>query len=161
MRLFFRTRSASVGLLIVMITVVGAVALIAAEWKSGKVWPEPLVVDPGPPGGPPADAIVLFDGKDMSAWKGAEDWEIKDGAVTVKGLSSSNLHYAESKQSFGDCQLHVEWAEPERVTGSGQGRGNSGVYLRAATKYRSSIRTTTNLLRWPVRVDLQANARRW
>jgi hypothetical protein len=72
---------------------------------------------------------VLFDGKDMSAWKGAEDWEIKDGAVTVKGLSSSNLHYAETKQSFGDCQLHLEWAEPDEVKGSSQGRGNSGAYL--------------------------------
>jgi hypothetical protein len=110
-------------------TILGGLALIAGEYKSGKAWPEPPVVDPGPPGGPPADAIVLFDGKDMSAWKGADAWEIKDGVVTVKGVSSTNLHYAETKQPFGDCQLHVEWAEPAEVKGSSQGRGNSGVYL--------------------------------
>jgi hypothetical protein len=99
------------------------------EYKSGRVWPEPKLVDPGPPGGVPADAIVLFDGKDMSAWKGADDWPIKDGAVTVKRGPKSNLGYAETKQAFGDCQLHVEFREPEVVRGSGQGRGNSGVFL--------------------------------
>jgi hypothetical protein len=123
------SRIALAGLLAVVATLVGSLALLAAEWKSGKVWPEPLLVDPGTNGSPPSDAIVLFDGTDMSAWKGADQWEVKDGAVTVKGISSTNLHYAETKQSFGDCQLHVEWAEPEEVKGSGQGRGNSGVYL--------------------------------
>lgn len=96
------------------------------EWVSGKNWPEPPSVDPGPPGGPPSDAIVLFDGKDMSAWTGADGWEVKDGIVTVKGAFHKN---ARTKQSFGDCQLHLEWSAPEKVVGNGQGRGNSGVYL--------------------------------
>lgn len=93
------------------------------EWKSGKAWPEPKVVDPGPPGGPPADAIVLFDGRDLSQWEGGEKWLIEGDVATIRGGGIT------SKQSFGDCQLHVEWASPEEVKGSGQGRGNSGVYL--------------------------------
>ena len=47
------------------------------EYKSGIIWPEPKVVDPGPPGGPPADAIVLFDGKNLDAWEGGENWKIE------------------------------------------------------------------------------------
>ncbi len=95
---------------------------LSAEFKSGIPWKEPKVVDPGPPGGAPADAIVLFDGKDLSGFDGAERWEIKDGfAVCRSG--------ATTKQAFGDCQLHVEWASPPEVKGHGQGRGNSGVYL--------------------------------
>ena len=99
-------------------------ALPLIEYKSGKVWPEPKIIDPGPPGGPPSDAIVLFDGKDLSQWEGGEKWEIADGAATVRGGGIT------SKQSFGDCQLHVEWAEPAEVKGSSQGRGNSGVFLQ-------------------------------
>jgi hypothetical protein len=125
----FASRRACIASLAILALVSGSLVLVAAEWKSGKIWPEPQLVDPGTDGSPPSDAIVLFDGKDMSAWKGADQWEVKDGTVTVKGISSTNLHYAETKQSFGDCQLHVEWAEPEEVKGSGQGRGNSGVYL--------------------------------
>ena len=92
------------------------------EWKSGIDWSEPPVVDPGPPGGPPSDAIVLFDGTNLDAWNGVENWTIEDGAATV----GSNVT---SKQSFGDCQLHLEFATPSKVKGEGQGRGNSGVYL--------------------------------
>jgi len=93
------------------------------EWKSGIDWPEPKVVDPGPPGGPPADALVLFDGKDLSKFSGGQQWIIKDG------YAISNGNGITTKQAFGDCQLHVEWATPEKIEGSGQGRGNSGVYL--------------------------------
>jgi hypothetical protein len=93
----------------------------AAEFKPGIEWPEPKIIDPGPVGGPPSDAIVLFDGKDMSAWQGGEDWIVKDGSVT------SNKHSIRTKQPFGVVQLHVEFAEPAAVKGSGQGRGNSGV----------------------------------
>src|SRR5204862_1827296 len=52
-------------------------------------------------------------------------WEIKDGVATVNGTGSIR-----TKQEFGDCQLHVEWASPEEVKGEGQGRGNSGIYLQ-------------------------------
>jgi len=111
-----------------------ALAQAQREYNSGKIWPEPKVVEPGTSGGPPADAIVLFDGKDMSAWKDADDWQVSDGAVTV---NPRDKPYAESKQAFGDCQLHVEWAEPEVVRGSGQGRGNSGVFLMS--KYEVQV----------------------
>ena len=95
----------------------------AGEWVSGIAWPEPKVVDPGPVGGPPSDAVVLFDGKSMSAWEGGEEWPVKDGYVVTAG------HDIHTKQAFGDCQLHVEWATPEKVKGHGQERGNSGVFL--------------------------------
>lgn len=93
------------------------------EYKSGIVWPEPKVVDPGSASTPPADAVVLFDGKSLSQWTGGENWEIKDGYAIARknGLTT--------KQSFADCQLHVEFATPAVVRGNGQGRGNSGIYL--------------------------------
>jgi len=99
------------------------IAASAHEYESGIKWLEPKVVDPGPVGGHPADAIVLFDGKDLSKWKGGDAWEIRDGYAVGKrnGIST--------KEAFGDCQLHIEWATPAKVEGSGQGRGNSGVYL--------------------------------
>jgi len=96
------------------------------EYKSGIEWAEPAVVDPGPVGGPPSDAVVLFDGNDMSAWEGADQWTVEDGCVTAGGGT------IQTKQAFGDCQLHLEWATPEKVTGQGQGRGNSGVFFMGA-----------------------------
>jgi hypothetical protein len=104
---------------------------MADEYLSGKVWDEPKIVDPGPPGGPPADATVLFDGTDLSAWEGGESWLIENGIATCRGGGIT------SKQSFGDCQLHLEWAAPDVVIGEGQGRGNSGVYLMS--KYEVQI----------------------
>jgi hypothetical protein len=94
--------------------------------------PMPPVVDPGPagPSAPvPADAVVLFDGKDLSGWttaKGAPaKWLVKDGYMeAVKGAGS-----IQTVRGFGDCQLHVEWATPAPAVGSGQDRGNSGVFL--------------------------------
>ncbi|MBI3462350.1 MAG: DUF1080 domain-containing protein [Planctomycetes bacterium] len=111
-------------LTILLIIAAGGAVWAAEEYKSGKVWPVPRVIDPGPAGGPPADAIVLFDGQDLSPWEGAEGWKIEDGVATV------GENDIQTKQAFGDCQLHVEWAAPSEVTGSGQGRGNSGVYLQ-------------------------------
>ncbi len=93
------------------------------EYKSGKVWPEPSIIDPGSDTVPPSDAIVLFDGRSLSAWEEGDKWKIEDGvAVSQNGDIVS-------KQSFGDCQLHMEWATPTLIEGEGQGRGNSGVYL--------------------------------
>jgi hypothetical protein len=93
------------------------------EYLSGIKWPEVKAVDPGPAGGPPADAVVLFDGKDLSQWEGGDKWIVQDGyAIT-------NHSDIRTKQSFGDCQLHVEWASPDEVKGSSQGRGNSGIYI--------------------------------
>ncbi|MBA2117793.1 3-keto-disaccharide hydrolase [Bremerella alba] len=103
-----------------------AVASIACgqEFKSGIEWPEPKVVTPGDkPADPPSDAIVLIGTEDLSAWNGGEKWKFEDGVATAaKGQ-------IKTKQKFGDIQLHMEWASPDEVKGSGQGRGNSGVFL--------------------------------
>lgn len=105
---------------------VGAVAFAVEEFKSGIPWAEPKVIDPGQAGSIPSDAIVLFDGKDMSQWHGGDKWKITDGAATSAGGGVT------SKKAFGDLQLHIEWATPVKVEGDGQGRGNSGVYLMGA-----------------------------
>lgn len=102
-----------------------AACSFAGEWKSGIEWKEPPVVNPGPETAPaniPSDAVVLFDGKDMSAWNNGENWKVTDGVV------SSGRGFVESKQTFGSIQLHVEFATPSEVKGSSQGRGNSGVF---------------------------------
>lgn len=104
-----------------------------AKWPvHDETRPMPPVVDPGPAGPPPAapaDAVVLFDGKDFSKWttpKGVPvRWKIQDGYMeVVKGAGG-----IQTVQGFGDCQLHVEWASPAPPVGSGQDRGNSGVIL--------------------------------
>ncbi len=98
--------------------------------------PAPPVVTPGtcelqgPPGKAPSDAIILFDGKDLSNWSSEKGepskWIVRDGYMeSVKGAG-----YARTKQQFGSCQVHVEFATPAVVTGIGQGRGNSGVFLQ-------------------------------
>jgi hypothetical protein len=115
-----------------MVAAAGAAgAFFVDEYKSGIDWKEPPVIDPGDATTPPSDATVLFDGKDLSAWEGGDKWIIKDGfAIADKtGITS--------KQAFGDVQVHLEWATPEEVKGSGQGRGNSGLYLMG--KYEVQI----------------------
>jgi len=111
------------GLLAFSLFAVGLNAGFQEEYKSGIDWPEPAIIDPGPAGGPPSDAIVLFDGHDLLQWDGGENWIIQDGyAIADKtGITT--------KQGFADCQLHLEFATPAEVVGEGQGRGNSGVYL--------------------------------
>ena len=99
--------------------------LVAKEYLTGIEWAEPPVVQPGKTNAdPPSDAIILFDGKDLSAWEGGERWEVKGGVATVRGGE------IETKQHFGDCQLHIEWSAPVPATGSSQGRGNSGIFLQ-------------------------------
>lgn len=107
-------------------------------WSKWKVHdmerPTPPIVTPGTfstpemPGKPPSDAVVLFDGKDLSKWQakggGEPTFKVVDGAALSYGPK-----YLESKDQFGDVQLHVEWAEPVPAAGSSQGRGNSGVFL--------------------------------
>lgn len=116
-----------------------AVPLLAQEAAKPKpedteVWrPEPKVVTPGATcGAAPSDAIVLFDGKNEDEWVSAQDhspakWVVHDGILTVsKAPKVGNI---ETKRSFKNYQLHVEWRVPENITGSGQARGNSGVFL--------------------------------
>lgn len=97
--------------------------LDAQEYLNGIEWKEPAIVAPGENGGAPSDAVVLFNGEDLSAWEGAENWRIEDRAM-VSGKGD-----ARTKASFGDCQLHIEWSAPTPAKGTGQGRGNSGVFL--------------------------------
>jgi 3-keto-disaccharide hydrolase len=99
-----------------------------------EVWqPEPKIVTPGATdSAPPSDAILLFDGKNLDEWVSAQDhspakWVVHDGILTVsKDPGSGNI---ETKRAFRNYQLHVEWRIPENITGSGQARGNSGIFL--------------------------------
>jgi len=95
--------------------------------------PQPPVVAPAAADAasfarPPADAIVLFDGKDLSKWRGADGgparWKVADGCFEVNGGGD-----VETIDAFGDCQLHLEWSEPTPPSGDSQGRGNSGLFL--------------------------------
>lgn len=89
--------------------------------------PQPVVVVPAEAGAPPSDALVLFDGQDLAAWKAgsaAAGWKIERGYAEVNGTGN-----IETREHFGDCQLHLEWAAPAKVEASSQGRGNSGVFL--------------------------------
>jgi hypothetical protein len=97
----------------------------AQEYQSGIKWKEPPVVTPGKTAAdPPSDAVILFDGKDLSAWENGDKWTVKDGvAIVGKGDIMT-------KQKFGDCQLHIEWSAPNPPHGHSQGRGNSGVFLQ-------------------------------
>ena len=95
--------------------------------------PVPPVVTPGAvDSAPPSDAIVLFNGKSLDAWvmnrdKSAANWLVADGIATVsKGPGAGNI---ETRQTFRNYQLHVEWRIPSNITGSDQARGNSGVFL--------------------------------
>ena len=99
--------------------------------------PQPKVVTPGTfsspeqPGTPPADAVILFDGTDLSKWEADEGtnlptkWVVMNGAMECVPGSG----FVRTKEKIGDCQLHVEWDAPTKVKGNGQGRGNSGVFL--------------------------------
>jgi hypothetical protein len=115
------------------VVALGAALMLAGSGLIGQqryvapvVWPEPPVVTPGDNNGPPSDAIVLFDGKNFDAWKGAEKWKVDDdGGFTVKGN-------VQTKQAFGDIQLHVEFASPDPPKGRDQGRGNNGIGLMGA-----------------------------
>ena len=113
-----------------------SVAQVDARWKPNDPdRSQPPVIEAGTastqdaPGRPPSDAIVLFDGKDLSQWAGADGqaakWKVADGYIEVVPHSG----YIHTRQPFGDCQLHVEFAEPVPAVGEDQGRGNSGVFL--------------------------------
>ena len=91
---------------------------------------EPPIVTPGRTSvDPPSDAIVLFNGRDLSRWRGkagsAAPWTIRDGYVEVAPGTGDIT----TVENFGDVQLHIEWATPTVVKGEGQERGNSGVFL--------------------------------
>jgi hypothetical protein len=135
------------GLAVVLLIVPGVASALASKASPGSAaqkaelekWaihdmnrPRPPVVTPGPvwpPPPPPSDAVVLFDGADLSQWEDAKGgpagWKVERGCVEVVAKTGS----IRTKQGFGDCQLHIEWAAPAEVIGEGQERGNSGVFL--------------------------------
>ena len=104
----------------------------APKPQDTEVWePVPAVVTPDPTCmAPPSDAIILFDGKNLDEWVSVRDkspakWIVADGVLTVS-KTEGNI---ETKRTFKNYQLHIEWRIPENITGTGQGRGNSGVFL--------------------------------
>ena len=105
-----------------------------ARPQDTEVWePVPKVVTPGRvDSAPPSDAIILFDGKNLEEWVNTRDkspanWTVNNGIMTVsKAPGSGNI---ETKRTFRNFQLHMEWRIPENVTGTDQLRGNSGVFL--------------------------------
>lgn len=111
------------GLVVGVLCIQGSLAQ-AQEWKSGIEWQEPPVVTPGATNdGAPSDAVVLFDGTNLDQWDGGEKWRIEEGyAIPQEGG-------IQTKESFGDVQLHIEWSAPTEIRGEGQGRGNSGIYF--------------------------------
>lgn len=107
--------------------------------------PHPTEITPGATAGAaPSDAIVLFDGKDLSQWaqqgRGPERgktvaarWKVLNGYFEVAPRTGDLF----TSQAFGDSQIHIEWSEPENITGSSQDRGNSGVYV--ASRYEIQV----------------------
>src|SRR5579872_2817953 len=91
--------------------------------------PHPHPVTPGAQCGlPPSDAIVLFDGRDLSQWEpqaAGKAWKLENGYVEVVGGGGDLV----SKEKFGDAQIHVEWAAPAEILGTSQWRGNSGILI--------------------------------
>lgn len=130
-----------------LLTTIGMLAVVSAfaqkEYPSrapmtpamSEYWtPQPPIVTPGKAPaeaiGAPSDAIVLFDGKDLSQWENskgqAAGWTVHDGVFTVKKGTGD----IRTKQKFNDFQLHLEWCIPEGIEGTNQARGNSGVFLQ-------------------------------
>ena len=123
------------------------VCMIAAAQQTGTTYPEQEPMTPGMseywtpqpkivvPGNyaaqsAPDDAIILFDGKDLSKWEsvrgGEAGWTVHDGVFTVNKRGGD----IRTKESFGSYQLHIEWMIPEGISGKSQSRGNSGVYMQ-------------------------------
>ncbi len=128
-----------VGLIVLFGVLIG---LAAAQEKKVEDWqihdrtrPRPAVITPASPstqetaGKPPSDAVVLFDGKDLSQWESAKGgpapWKVEKGYFEVVAKTGD----IRTKQGFGDCQLHVEWMAPKPPHGEDQDRGNSGIFL--------------------------------
>jgi hypothetical protein len=111
-------------------------AQVDPKWKiHDPDRPLPAIVDPetastqDSPGRPPSDAVVLFEGKDLSKWAHKDGspakWKVEGGYLETVPKTG----YIYTREAFGDCQLHVEFAEPVPPKGESQGRGNSGVFL--------------------------------
>jgi hypothetical protein len=125
-----------------ILTVLLSGGFFMANAQNGKpedteVWePVPKVVTAGKTtSDAPSDAVVLFDGKNLDKWEMVEDkspakWTVKNNVLTVN-KTAGNI---QTKQSFGNYQLHIEWKVPTNITGTGQARGNSGIFLASIGK---------------------------
>lgn len=121
------------------------ISLNSLAQEARSVWePEPKVITSGDLFAPPSDALVLMDGSNLDEWESKKEgnltWKLEDGGMVVdpsKGRGS-----IQTKRSFGDCQLHIEWKSPAVIEGEGIHRGNSGVYLQS--KYEVQILDSYN-----------------
>jgi hypothetical protein len=97
-----------------------------SRWHAGdRQRPQPPMVAPGKePSSAPADAVVLFDGKDLSQWEGGKPEGIEDGCINIR--KTGQIH---TQKRFGDCQLHIEWAVPAKPDGNSYDWGNSGIFF--------------------------------
>lgn len=121
-----------IGIALAVMVLAGCQTATTYQWGVHDMnRPQPPVVMPGAEAHlPPSDATVLFDGTDLSAWRNTKDgglaeWKVMDGFMEVVPDTGAIM----TRQAFGSCQLHLEWATPEAVVGQGQMRGNSGVFL--------------------------------
>lgn len=103
--------------------------------------PQPVVITPGDitTNSAPSDAVVLFDGKDLSAWESVKTKEAAGWIVNSDGTFTVNKEHGDiqTKQEFENFQLHIEWCVPVGITGESQGRGNSGIFLQG--KYELQV----------------------
>jgi len=124
------------GAAVLLLCVTPTLAQVDTQWKiHDPNRPVPPIITPGTsstqdaPGKPPSDAIILFDGTNLSQWLSTDNtpakWKVENGYMEVVPHSG----YIHTKASFGDCQLHVEFSEPAPPHGESQDRGNSGVFL--------------------------------
>src|SRR6266511_5117237 len=123
-------------IVVVVGLIVASAAMAQEKWEvHDRKRPQPVVVTPPTastqeqPGTAPSDAIVLFDGKDLSQWQGTDGgeakWKVENGTIEIaKGTGNIG-----TKKEFGDMQLHIEWMIPEGTEGKDQHSGNSGVFL--------------------------------
>ena len=127
-------KHASLTLVVVLLTTLigSAVYLRSPPQVSGKEpAPSPRVVDPGPMGGPPSDAVVLFDGTDLSEWRGRDGdpkWNVENGVLTIVPGTGELT----TRRGFGDIQFHLEWRIPAAAKGRREQRGNSGIKFHEA-----------------------------
>jgi len=137
-----RHRILTVGCLLAVLSALVGIAASGLPVQVDVKWtihdlsrPRPPIITSGTastqekPGQPPSDATVLFDGQDLSRWQTSKGepakWKVENGYFEVVPKTGN----IQTKQAFGDCQLHVEWAAPVPAGGESQDRGNSGVYL--------------------------------
>lgn len=139
------------------LSIVGMVAAASTVSAQRPDWPQhaldrprPVVVTPAPivgPAGPPSDAIVLFDGRGLAEWRSTDStptragWKASSSAIEVVPGAGG----IQTVRAFGDVQLHIEWMSPVLAAGTGQDRGNSGVFLmgRYEVQVLDSYRNTT------------------